>query len=93
MTVFWNKENSEKINGQDVIGLRKIDQSIEKEWVAGITTISQRAKYISMLVWGLVESYEIMKKSDGSYDYNEKILNLIFSRVYYPCIYKMGCKE
>jgi hypothetical protein len=81
MTVFWNKENSEKINGQDVIGLRKIDQSIEKEWVAGITTISQRAKYISMLVWGLVESYEIMKKSDGSYDYNEKILNLIFSRL------------
>lgn len=81
MKIFWNKEGHEKINGQDVIGLRRIDQSIEKEWVAGITTISQRAKYISMLVWGLAEAYKIMPVINGSKQFDEKLLNLIFSRI------------
>ncbi len=81
MEIFWNKPDTDKINGLDVIGLRRIDQGVEKEWVAGITTISIRAKYISMLAWGLVEAYKIMPEKDGAKEFDEKILNDVFSRV------------
>ena len=61
--------------------IRRIDQAIEKEWVAGITTISQRAKYLSMLVWGLAEAYQVMPDKDGQKQFDEKLLDLIFSRI------------
>lgn len=79
MEIFWNSGEKDLTNGLDVLGIRRLDQNIELAWVSGITTISFRAKYMSLLPWVIAEYYNTeLEKQGNEAEYDEaKLYNMI----------------
>jgi len=57
MVVFWNEGVAETNAGLDILGVRGADQAHEARLTGGITTISARARYLTLLPWFLDEWY------------------------------------
>jgi hypothetical protein len=64
--IFWGDEDDESVTqGLDALGIRGVDQAHEAGLVNGITTISGRARYLSILTWAIGAYYEIEATEAG----------------------------
>ena len=64
MNITWGDELLNISGGQDILGVRATDQAVELALVNGITTVSQRARYLSTLTWALGE-FLVNHQSEG----------------------------
>lgn len=68
MIITWGDDLIDTTQGLDILGVRGIDQAVELGLVNGITTISQRARYFSILPWALGEYFT--EHASTGFDWN-----------------------
>ncbi len=78
--VFWNEGVSSTSAGIDILGIRGADQAHEGRWTGGITTISARARYLTLLPWFLDEWYR-RAQARGDLQHDETALTAALRRM------------
>ena len=69
MRFFWGDDILEESAGLDILGIRGLDQAIEASLVNGITTISNRARYLTLLPWALGMFFEMdLEEGEAEFD-------------------------
>ncbi len=58
MDVAWGDKFDGSTQGLDILGVRGLDQSIEARLVNGLTTVSLRGRYLTILPWALGEYFD-----------------------------------
>lgn len=89
MTTFWNNGEKKKIRGLDILNVRALDQGLELKRTAGITTISNRARYFSLIPWILGEFLEYHLKGQKTATFNTdntELLRQTFARMEFVVI-------
>lgn len=56
---YWNKDILDDTQGLDILGIRALDQGIEANLVNGVTTVSARGRYFSVLPWAINQYYQM----------------------------------
>jgi hypothetical protein len=59
VNISWGAEGDYVTKGLDVLGIRGFDQEHEASLVNGITTISVRTRYVSILTWAIRAYFEL----------------------------------
>lgn len=77
--LFWNSDILDDTQGLDILGVRAIDQGIEANLVNGVTTVSARGRYFSILPWAIEQFYKMTLAAGGSFVQHE--LNNFLTRV------------
>lgn len=80
MNVTWGSRLSDETKGLDVLGIRALDQNIEASLTNGITTISIRARYISILTWAIGQ-YFIDESAGGRVRHDKEARAVYLNRV------------
>lgn len=55
--IFWGADIADNTKGLDILGVRALDQGLEANLVNGITTVSARGRYFSILPWAINTFY------------------------------------
>ena len=74
MMIFWGDDIVETTKGVDILGVRGTDQTVELGLVNGITTISQRARYLSILTWSIGEF--LVDQANVGFDWDRFLIYL-----------------
>ncbi len=82
MEITWGDGLGEETKGLDILGIRALDQSLEVALANGITTISLRGRYFTILPWLIGEFFEADRKA-GASDFDENKLKSFIGRVEY----------
>ena len=80
--VVWGDELGDETQGQDVLGVRGLDQSLESALVNGITTISLRGRYLTILPW-LIGEFFSREVEQGTTEFSIDRLRHFIARVEY----------
>lgn len=80
MDVAWGAHLSGETKGLDILGIRALDQNIEASLTNGITTISIRARYISILAWA-IGRYFVDESAGGPVQHDKEARAIYFNRV------------
>ncbi len=82
MQVFWGEGLGEETQGLDILGIRSLDQSLETALANGITTISLRGRYFTILPWLIGEFFHAEVKA-GATEFKADRFQAFIGRVEY----------
>lgn len=80
MDLAWGDGLEEESQGLDIVGIRSRDQRLEAALVNGITTISARGRYLSILPWAIGE-YFTKAHDVAAHEFDEAGLQSFMARV------------
>ena len=86
MEIFWGNPLTIEIKGLDILGVRGIDQAIEEKLVNGITTISLRARYYSILTWAIGSFLQAGITPTGIGTFTDSAFRAFLRRVEFLCL-------
>lgn len=82
MQLMWGDDIAQETKGLDILGVRGLDQNLEAALVNGITTISIRARYLTVLPWAIGEFFA-GEQASGTISYDAKRFQNYLGRVEY----------